>query len=493
VSDNWIVRRRPWKALTTAVLTTTSVVWVPQAEAVAATSGAFVSQWDGPIVSRQFQFQSVAKPVGEPVADPSAETPFGWRSQYVTPERKPSRAHLAEGVSRPLGALEAVQIAWHAPLSTPTVRVSRTALAEGVAWTPQEIAAAAGATTPSDWWGDKYGTPRYPPTRVALLDGYVKPWHQPADAVVSSGAFTSSWDGPIVSRQFQYQSKVAPVSQPLVFFAAQSAWDGPYFFKAFLYEEMASFVKAPDAAPGASTPSELGWGRDYAEPIWRKRLEAGSTATVFVPPTFAFGWGDTYSQPRFPSSRVALVNGYSKPFHQPADPEGTATPSELGWQLQYSSPPKQRHAQQFWTAWAAVEAPAVTPSILGWQRQFDEKVRRKRTELDLGRYVKPWHQPVDETSGAFVVQWDAPLFGRRFMYQAVVRPVGDPPIAAVTPSQLAFWSLFGGKPAAKLATPWFYPSDFYTVGQTDGGSTPPLVEELHAIEFIGTVGKLLTR
>jgi hypothetical protein len=367
VSDNWIVRRRPWKALTTAVLTTTSVVWVPQAPSTAASSGAFVSSWDGPIVSRQFQFQSVAKPAGEPVADPVVATPFGWPGQYATPERKLSRAHLAEGVSRPLGALETVQVAWQAPLAVPTVRVSRTALAEGVAWTPQIITAPAGATTPSDWWGDKYSPPYFPPTRVALLNGYVKPWHQPANPTASSGAFTSSWDGPIVSRQFQYQSKVAPISVPLAFLAAQSAWDGPYFYRAFLYEEMASFVKAPDAVAGATTPSELGWARAYAEPVRRKRLEAGSTATVFAPPTVSIGW---------------------------------------------------------------------------W-RPFDTPVRRELTEFNLG---------------------------------TLSFTPGQLPTLAVTPTQLAFWSLFGTKPAAKLAKPWFYPANFYTPGQTAGGTAPAVDE-----------------
>jgi hypothetical protein len=416
VSDNWIARWRPTARV--AAVMAAIPVWVPQAPAAAGTSGAFVSQWDGPIVSRQFQFQSVAKPVGLPVADPVAETPFGWRAQYATPERKLPRAHLAESVSRPLGALETVQVAWQSPLAAPTVRVSRTHLANGVAWAPQIITAPAGATAPSDWWGDKYSQPTYPPTRVALLNGYVKPWHQPANPTASSGAFTSSWDGPIFSRQFQYQSKIAPVSAPLVFLAAQSAWDGPYFFKAFLYEEMAAFVKAPDAVAGATTPSEL------------------------------------------------------------------------GWQLQYSGQPKKRYAQQFWTAWAAVEAPAVTPSVLGWQLAYSVPQRRARG--DAGS-VAPVFVPVTSTwgwHGAFVQPRARQQFADRGSVSFTFGQVEAP---AVTPSQLAFWSLFGGKPAAKLATPWFYPSDFYTVGQTDGGSTPPLVEELHAIEFIGTVGKLLTR
>jgi hypothetical protein len=546
MSSNWVARRRPWKSLTTAVMATTSVVWVPQAEFVAASSGAFVSDWAGPIVSRQFQFQAVAKPAGEPVADPAVETPFGWRQQYSAPIVRPSRVHLAEGVSQPLGEVVVASVAWQRAYAAPVVKVSRVSLADGGAWAPQIIAAetpsvwwgdrygeprftphrlaglngydrplepvadpeiveetsgafespwdgpvlsrafqyqaisrpvpqipvaetpavwwgdkygeprftpsrlaqlngydrplepVAQALTPDVWWGDKYGTPYFPPTRVALLNGYAKPIEPVADPVVaeSSGAFTSSWDGPVVARQFQYQGRAGPVFVPPSLFASLSSWDGPEFSRAFLYEEMAAFVRYPEAVAGATTPSELGWQRDYAEPIKVKPRQSGDVANVFTPPTVSIGWYRSFDPP-LPKGKALQSWQTWPPVEAPA-----VTPSTFGWHRQIDLPPPRRYPLQYWTAWAALEPSAVTPSTFGWQQQFAPAVARKRQAPPT--WPGWFNQPIAE--------------------------------AQISPD-LGWWFEFRHV-HSKRATPWFYPSDFYTVGQTDGGTDLSAVANL---------------
>jgi hypothetical protein len=328
---------------------------------------------------------------------PGAESPaVWWGDKYGEPRFTPSRLAQLNGYDRPLEPV-------------------------------------AQALTPDVWWGDKYGSPYFPPTRVALLNGYAKPLEPVADPVVSesSGAFTSSWDGPVVSRQFQYQGRAGPDFVPPDLFASLSSWDGPEFSRAFLYEEMAAFVRYPEAVAGATTPSELGWQRDYAEP---KRK---------VPPQQAWNAWSNFQVDQAGAttpSELGWLRDYAEPIkvkpRQSGDVANVFAPPtvSIGWYRDYDLPLPKGKAQQSWNTWPPVEAPAVTPSTFGWQQQFAPAVARK---VQAPPTWPAWfNEPVAE--------------------------------AQISPD-LGWWFEFRHV-HSKRATPWFYPSDFYTVGQTDGGT-----------------------
>jgi hypothetical protein len=352
----------------------------------------------------------------------AATSGFAWNPQVIEPpaeeEASPaafvsnwagptfSRQFQYQSVSAPVGTVETVSLAWQAPFEPPVVKVRRTHLANGTTFVPPQEDAAADP---------------------------------------SSGAFTSPWAGPAVSRQFQYQSIARP-------------------------------VREPDPDPVADTP--FGWFTSFAPLPEGGGFEVVSESVYFVVPVeITIGWHTEWKPPARRKPFAELYRSANFVGLPVADPEVEA--SSGAFVSPWSGPAVSRQFQ-YQSVSRPVGLPeadpagAETPSDFDFHAPFAEPVRRKRAEHGSIANV---FVPVPEPWGWHVA------FGEPTRRKVQAPPTWpgwsrEPDALAATGTDFDFHTAFARVPtAARSKTPWLWPSVNYTPGQTDGGTATPVAEE----------------
>lgn len=498
--------RRAIAALTVAVISTTFATFTPQsptASPAAPSSGAFVSTWEGPQLTRSFQYQSVSQPYA-PVTTAVVVPEQGFQGAFSTPRFVVSRVHLNEGITKP---------------GLPIV---------------------AGTSTPTAYSLDQFGIPRFRASRVHLNEGIaLDPQVIAADPTPSSGAFVSGWAGPQLSRQFQYQSVSAPLLPPTVAtFGFDQTFAQPRFTpgRTQLLEGITKPAGLPVADPAASTP--FGWNPSFG-PVPRSADVMVDADSVFIVPgpDPNIAWLVEFSR-RFPQPSRVYLNAASTFAPQtvsasPAAPSSGAFVSTwdsparsvafqyqsvsqtlypivaaqvaqpLGWYVGFDKPQTVKRRTDGWTTFVAplesrglgwfvqFDKPAVVKSAAYlrdgfaytpgqtaggtvntttefWRQQFSEPVRPKsRAHLDAASLYAP--QVITAAQVAQPLGW---LAGFDAAQKAKQRSVGEITFVAPQSSQsLGWFGPFDKRSDVKIRT-HLLDSVFYTPGQTAGGFTP---------------------